>query len=347
MPSKLGLLWPVRGFAVRKTDVVSAILAERKGLLPRNQSSKAYAPSNIALCKYWGKRDQELNLPLTSSFSISLGNKGATTELAVSSSPYDVANLNGHQIDWITPFGKRLLAFLDLFRVKRDLHFTLDITTNIPIGAGLASSACGFASLSRALNQLFGWELKDHELSILARLGSGSACRSLWQGFVEWNAGMRTDGMDSYGEFIPDEWPELRIGLLILNEREKPIGSREAMQRTVTTSPLYSAWPAKVSRDLSALKQAINLKDFLLLGKTAESNAMTMHATMLSAWPTVCYFLPETITAMNKIWQLRHEGLSLFFTQDAGPNLKLIFLEKDTQVVHEHFPDMEVINPFE
>lgn len=331
---------------MRKSDVISAILAERKNVLPRHSSSKAYAPSNIALCKYWGKRDQELNLPVTSSFSISLGSKGATTELSLSSSAYDVAFLNEQQIDWVSPFGKRLLAFLDLFRVKRDLHFIVNISTNIPVGAGLASSACGFASLARAMNLLFGWELKQHELSIIARLGSGSASRSIWHGFVEWHAGIKADGMDSYGELIVDEWPELRIGLLILNEREKPVSSREAMQRTVTTSPLYSAWPSKVSRDLSALKQAISLKDFLLLGKTAESNAMTMHATMLSAWPTVCYFLPETIHAMNKIWMLRQQGLMIFFTQDAGPNLKLIFLEKDSVMVKKHFPDMEVVDPF-
>lgn len=331
---------------MRKSDVVSVILAERKDIMPRHLSAKAYAPSNIALCKYWGKRDQELNLPITSSFSISLGNKGAITELSVSSGPYDAAYLNHQPIDWVSSFGKRLLAFLDLFRVKRDLHFTVDITTNIPIGAGLASSACGFASLVRALNLLFGWELKDHELSILARLGSGSASRSLWHGFVEWHVGIKTDGMDSYGELIVDEWPELCVGLLILNEKEKPISSSDAMQRTVTTSPLYSAWPTKVSRDLSALKQSINLKDFLLLGKTVESNAMTMHATMMSAWPTVCYFLPETICAMHKIWRLRHDGLMIFFTQDAGPNLKLIFLAKDLPAVKIHFPEVDVVKPF-
>lgn len=331
---------------MRKSDVISAILAARKDLLPQHDSSKAYAPSNIALCKYWGKRDQELNLPITSSFSISLGNKGATTELSVNSGAYDEAYLNGQLIDWVSSFGKRLLAFLDLFRVKRDLHFSVNVKTNIPIGAGLASSACGFASLVKALDGLFGWKLQDHELSILARLGSGSASRSIWQGFVEWHVGIKADGMDSYGEAISDQWPELRIGLLVLNEREKPVSSRDAMQRTITTSPLYSAWPAKVSRDLSALKQAINLKDFGMLGKTSESNAMTMHATMLAAWPTICYFIPETIVAMNKIWQLRQEGLNLFFTQDAGPNLKLLFLEKDTAAVQAQFPDIEVIVPF-
>jgi diphosphomevalonate decarboxylase len=331
---------------VRKSDVIHTILGERHGLLPRHSSAKAYAPSNIALCKYWGKRDQELNLPITSSFSVSLGNKGATTELSLGQGPHDVVYVNGQQLDWISPFGKRLLAFFDLFRVKRDLYFIANIKTNIPIGAGLASSACGFASLVMALNLLFGWELSEHELSILARLGSGSACRSIWQGFVEWHTGVRADGLDSYGESIADVWPELCLGLLVFSNLEKEVSSRDAMQRTVTTSSLYSAWPAKVSRDLSVLKQAINLKDFPLLGKTAESNALSMHATMLSAWPPVLYALPETLLAMKKIWQLRHEGLALFFTQDAGPNLKLIFLEKDADVVRSQFADMEIIKPF-
>jgi diphosphomevalonate decarboxylase len=141
-------------------------------------------------------------------------------------------------------------------------------------------------------------------------------------------------------------WPELCMGLLIFNETEKEISSRDAMQRTIKTSSLYSAWPATVSRDLSALKQAIHLKDFSLLGQTAESNALAMHATMLSAWPPVCYALPETIVAMKKIWQLRQQGLMLFFTQDAGPNLKLIFLEKDKEAVRAQFSGVDIIQPF-
>lgn len=331
---------------MRKSDVVHTILADRKGLLPMHTTAKAYAPSNIALCKYWGKRDQELNLPVTSSFSVGLGDKGSTAELSVGQGPHDFVCVNGQEIEWISPFGKRLLEFFDLFRPKRDLHFNANIKTNIPIGAGLASSACGYASMLQALNLLFGWELKDNELSILARIGSGSACRSIWQGFVEWHVGVRPDGMDSFGEPVLDAWPELCIGLLILSDHEKPVSSRDAMQRTLTTSALYSAWPEKVSRDLSAIKQAINLRDFLLLGKTAESNALAMHATMLSAWPPVCYALPQTISAMQKIWQLRHDGLMIFFTQDAGPNLKLIFLEKDLDIVKEHFPQVDVVRPF-
>lgn len=331
---------------MKKSDVVQTILGERYGVAPRNTAAQTYAPSNIALCKYWGKRNQELNLPVTPSFSVSLNDKGATTELTLNDAAHDVIVVNGQSIELTSSFGKRLLAFFDLFRPKRDVFLKANIKTNIPIGAGLASSACGFASVVKALNELFGWELQDRDLSILARLGSGSASRSLWHGFVEWHAGERADGLDSYAELIPTSWPELCMGLLIFSETEKEVSSRDAMQRTVASSSLYSAWPETVDRDLSVLKQAIQEKDFALLGKTAESNALSMHATMLSAWPPVSYALPETVTTMRHIWHLRQQGLSLFFTQDAGPNLKLMFLKKDAAAVKEHFSHVDIIHPF-
>lgn len=331
---------------MKKTDIVRTILGERLSNDYKNNSAKVFAPSNIALCKYWGKRDQELNLPMTSSLSISLGTRGATTELKIIDDNRDRIFLNKEKIDIFSLFGKRLLEFLSLFRKKNHPHFEINIQTNIPIAAGLASSACGFAAFVQVLNIFFGWELPKKELSILARLGSGSASRSIWHGFVEWHAGFREDGMDSYGESISTTWPELCVGLLILDEKEKSLSSREAMQRTLTTSSLYSAWPEKVTKDLFLLKQAISVQDFELLGKIAESNAITMHATMLSAWPPITYYLPETISAMQKIWQIRRDGLSLYFTQDAGPNLKLLFLKKDQHHVQQHFPSLEVIQVF-
>lgn len=329
-----------------KSDVVQFILKERLHAVPKAAYGKAFAPSNIALCKYWGKRDHELNLPITPSLSISLGDKGATTELKIIDGSCDVLNVNGRSVDLFSQFGKRLVEFLNLFRVNSRPHLEITIHSNIPIAAGMASSASGFAALILALNELFGWNLLAHELSILARLGSGSACRSLWQGFVEWHAGVRGDGMDSHGQSIEGDWPELCIGLLIVSEQEKEIGSREAMLRTVTTGSLYSAWPAKVYEDLAALKKAISVHDFHSLGKAAESNAMAMHATMLSAWPAITYYLPETIAAIRKIWQLRREGLACYFTQDAGPNLKMLFLKDQLEGVAEFFPGIEVIRPF-
>jgi diphosphomevalonate decarboxylase len=331
---------------VKKSNVVSSILGKHWQQAPQNAVGKAFAPTNIALCKYWGKRNQELNLPLTSSLSISLGNKGAFVELTRQDGEHDIVILNGQPVASDASFYKKLVNFLDLFRPQNAMRLRADIQSNIPIAAGLASSACGFASIAMALNDLFGWQLNTTELSILARLGSGSASRSIEPGFVEWQAGSREDGMDSYAVSLSETWPELCVGLLIVSEREKILSSREAMQRTVESSALYPAWPAKVSHDLVELKQAIANHDFALLGKAAESNATTMHATMLSAWPAIQYAVPETLLAMQTVWKLRSEGLALYFTQDAGPNIKLLFEKHNVATIQSHFPQVEILQPF-
>ncbi len=242
---------------------------------------------------------------------------------------------------------KRVVQYLDLFRTQEKWWLHVDIKMNIPVAAGLASSACGFASIVCALNDLFQWQLPHRDLSILARLGSGSAARSLWNGFVIWHEGMREDGMDSVGEPLTCEWPSLRIGILPIADTEKPISSREAMLRTVNSSSLYNCWPRKVSQDLAIFKQALKTRNFPLLAGTAESNALSMHATMLSSWPPICYFLPETLTAMQTVWNLRHDGCEIYFTEDAGPNLKLIFEERDLGTVKSAFPNVEVVSVFE
>src|SRR6185295_10537264 len=226
--------------------------------------------------------------------------------------------LNGNSIDLKTDFAKRVIEFLDLFRGTHHHFFKVDSYSTIPIAAGLASSASGFASLVLALNELFAWQLSKRELSLLARLGSGSACRSLWSGFVEWERGGEENGMDSVAHVLPDQWPELAIGLCLISDHQKSVSSREAMQRTVDTSLLYRNWPEKVEQDLKAIKKAIHTRDFTLLGQTAESNALTMHGLMLSAWPPINYCLPETISAMQKVWACRQAGIPVYFTQDAG-----------------------------
>ena len=331
---------------MNKSAVVAEILGPRLKALPTTVQALAFAPTNIALCKYWGKRDVELNLPVTSSLSISLGSKGAECSIQLSAQAFDVFSMNGTALPLLSSFGQRLTQYLDLFRHDSPpQYYQVDIKLNIPFAAGLASSACGFASLVLALNRFYGWELSNRELSILARLGSGSACRSIVPGFIEWHAGASLDGMDSYGELLPQNWPELCIGLLILDKNQKPLSSREAMERTAATSTLYSVWPSKVHADMGLLKRALSEQNFQLLGETAESNALNMHALMLSAWPPISYALPETTSMMQKVWKLRQEGVAVYFTQDAGPNLKLLFLLKDKAELEQAFESMETIQP--
>lgn len=330
---------------MEKKDVVKHLLRNTNhGSFVNDAGGSAWAPSNVALCKYWGKRDLELNLPQTSSLSISLGKKGTFTKIT-HCRDQDSFVLNGAPINLESKFAKRLQKYLQLFRPK-NVFYTIEIDSNVPIAAGMASSACGFASLVLALNNLYDWRLDKKDLSILARLASGSACRSLWEGFVEWQRGDDYNGLDSYAIPLPFIWPEMRIGALILSTQEKPISSTEAMQITVATSPAYKNWPEQVTQDLALLKQALMDKDFSLLGETAERNAIAMHSLMLQASPVIVYSLPETLIAVKKIITLRNHGVEVYFTQDAGPNLQLLYQAKDEAQVLQAFPNLEVIHPF-
>ena len=326
-----------------KKDVVRRVL-EGKRSNPRKEGS-AFAPSNIALCKYWGKRNDELNLPVTPSLSLSLGTLGSRVAISLRDKA-DLVTLNGKRLSPDSSFARRVSDFLDLFRPDRKTFFKVVAVNTIPTAAGFASSASGFAAMTMALNNLFGWRLNSRDLSILSRLGSGSACRSVHNGFVEWRAGKRADGMDSFAVPLKPKWSGLRMGLVVISDKAKSIGSREAMKRTIKTSAIYRSWPAKVAKDMQLLKTAIRRRDFPRLGQTAESNALAMHATMFDSKPPVIYWLPESILAMRKIWRLRQTGLHDYFTMDAGPNLKVLFLKKDTAAVKKAFPKIQVVSPF-
>jgi diphosphomevalonate decarboxylase len=303
---------------------------------------EAFAPSNIALCKYWGKRNAELNLPVNSSISISLGKLGTRTIIKFAKNA-DRIFLNGKPAPKY--FAARLSAYLDLFRPD-GTFFEVRTKNNIPTAAGLASSASGFAALIKALDQLMNWGFNPRELSMLARLGSGSATRSMYEGFAVWHAGQRADGMDSYSESIDGDWSDLRIGILEVSRARKKVGSTEGMNRTHETSELYRVWPEQAACDYDELRTAVAAQDFPMLGKTAENNAMAMHATMMAAWPPLCYWKPQSVTMMHKVWAAREEGLELYFTMDAGPNLKLLFLKENQAVVKKLFPKVQMIRPF-
>lgn len=330
---------------ITKSERVTRILSQH----PENLQPEAsvFAPANIALCKYWGKRDTTLNLPVTDSLSLSLGNLGSHCHIRLHEGPRDRITLNDQMLPADHPFVSRLCTYLDLFRSDNNRFYDIRTINSIPTAAGFASSASGFAAIVKALDQLHGWQLSPREMSILARLGSGSASRSLWQGFVHWHAGHSDDGMDSYAEPIEQTWDELRIGLLVLNRTKKAVGSTEAMLRTVKTSSLYNVWPAQVTADLTAIRAAIDQRDFEALGNTSEANALTMHATMIAARPPVLYWQPESIAVMQAVWQQRSNGLPVYFTMDAGPNLKLLFRAKDQKAVTEQFPHLITANPWQ
>jgi diphosphomevalonate decarboxylase len=322
------------------TDAVRAVVPH---LTPAQSSGTGSAPANIALCKYWGKRNEELKLPVTGSLSVSLGSLGTRT--TVHASTQDRFQINGEEQKTGTPAARRLFSYLDFFR-EPGLHLEVTSENSIPTAAGLASSASGFAALVRALDDLFQWQLPSRDLSILARLGSGSASRSLEHGFVEWQAGKTEDGSDSMAVRLPVDWPEFRIGILTLSRQQKAVSSGEGMRRTAGTSVLYRAWPDEVSRALPVIRTAVLQKEFYTLGAAAEQNALAMHATMLSAWPPILYWTEDTVKTLHQVHTLRAEGCPVYATMDAGPNVKLLFLQDQESRLRSTFPDLHIVRPF-
>jgi diphosphomevalonate decarboxylase len=320
----------------RRKEIVASLLPSDSHTI--DDPATAFAPVNIALVKYWGKRDEALHLPVTDSFSVALS-VGTTTTIS-KGDHQDIVELNGARVPNSSPFFQRLSQFLDLFRPSPSFRFHVVTHNDIPTAAGLASSSSGFAALCLALNHFFQWNLPPESLSCLARLGSGSACRSIYPGFVLWQKGSRDDGKDSYAIPSPFSWPDLRFGILMASSSEKPISSSHAMKLTRETSPLYSLWPQVVEHDLKELLESLETKEFSRFGTALERNALTMHATMHTSTPPICYWLEETVRYLHTVWDARAQNIPVYATMDAGPNVKIFFLASDEIQVRALFPQM-------
>jgi diphosphomevalonate decarboxylase len=302
---------------------MTAMLEARGGAL----RAVAQAQPNIALIKYWGKRDIALNLPVVGSLSITLDALWTRTEVSFEPElTVDRLLLNGREE---TKQLRRATACLDLLRARAGVDWRAQIvsTNNFPTGAGLASSASGFAALALAGDAALGLGLTRAELSVLARRCSGSAARSIFGGYVEWALGQRADGEDSVARPILDAevWP-LSVVVAITSTAEKEIGSTEGMNRTAETSPFQRAWIDTQEADLAEARAAIIARDFERLAAISEHSCLKMHALALAARPGLLYWNGATVTAMHCVRQLRAQGVPVFFTIDAGPQLKAVCL---------------------
>ncbi len=314
--------------------------------LPSPNRFQAYAPSNIALSKYWGKRDAKLNLPLNSSLSISLANWGSTTTIAPSESGKDVVFFEGEALPETDKFAAKIIRFIDLFRREQNIPVQVETSNTIPTAAGLASSASGFAALTKAVNGAFGLNLEPSVQSMISRLGSGSATRSFWHGFVRWDMGTDPNGTDSFAQPLDISWPDFCIAIVPVNTGPKSQSSRDGMNHTVATSPLFSVWPKQAEKDCAAIESTVLQKDFTTLGQLAEANALAMHATMMAARPALTYLLPESWQALQSVWRARNEGVEVYATMDAGANVKLLFQKGDLAEVQKRFASANFIEPF-
>lgn len=312
------------------------------------------ANANIAMVKYWGKRNKELMLPQHG--SVSMTTEGLQAHTTVEFDPKyerDIVIIGGKEFgpgteEYDDYTGLFLKVLREMYPEKtRDLKVKIVSNNNFPTAAGLASSAAGFAALAAAVNEALGLGLDDKQLSMLARRGSGSATRSIHAGFVEWHRGEKEDGSDCYAEqlFPPEHWPELRMVIAVTSRKDKKVKSRAGMKQSVANSPYYSAWKEDVvPKHIEAMKKALAEKDFKLLGETAESNALMMHAVAIATTPPVIYWNAGTMDIIHAVMEWRDEGLQCYFTIDGGPQVKVLCLEKDAEGIARRvreFPNIE------
>ncbi len=291
-------------------------------------TATAQASPNIAFIKYWGNRDGALRLPANGSISMNLD--GLSTRTTVSfqhSLPYDELIINGREV--AGPALERVSCVLDLVRGLAGIDEQAEVVSenNFPSGAGIASSASAFAALALAASKASGLNLSERDLSRLARQGSGSACRSLPAGFVEWLMG--TGDEDSYALSIaePSHW-SLVDCIAIVSDTHKKTGSTEG-HALAPTSPLQAARVADTPRRLELCRSAILECNFDLLARIVELDSDMMHAVMMTSRPALHYWLPASLDVMKAIRIWRQEGVSACYTVDAGPNVHVLCTEKD------------------
>ncbi len=291
----------------------------------------ARACANIALVKYWGKRDAALNLPATGSLSLALA--ALVTETTVT---FDAALADDVlELDGVATDATRVRGFLDLVRDRARISTRARVATHnaFPTASGLASSASGFAALAVAATRAAGVTLSPRELSQLARRGSGSAARSIFGGFVRMHAGDRD--ADAYAEPIRSPLVDTaRMVIAVVGAgAPKSDSSRDAMEHCAATSPLYAGWLAAVPRDLATAEAAIATGDLAALGEVAEANALAMHATAIAARPAIIYWQPATIALLAAVRTLRGNGRAAWATIDAGPHVKVLTSAADADHV--------------
>ncbi|XP_062923132.1 diphosphomevalonate decarboxylase [Mobula hypostoma] len=320
------------------------------------------APVNIAVIKYWGKRNSDLILPINSSLSVTLHQdqlKSTTTVTASRCFKEDRIWINGKEENIENPRLQTCLREVRRLARKRrnsgdensntlTLNYKVHIysVNNFPTAAGLASSAAGYACLVYALAKLFGLE---GELSEIARQGSGSACRSMYGGFVQWSMGVKEDGSDSIAQQIEPEthWPELRVLVLVVNAEQKSVSSSSGMQTSVKTSPLLKYRAEIVPQQMAKMIEAIKQRDFETFGQLTMKDSNQFHATCLDTFPPIFYLNETSKCIINLVHRYNsYFGQTLVaYTFDAGPNAVVYTLEQHVdefvEVVKHYFPPEE------
>lgn len=319
-------------------------------------TAAARAHTNIALIKYWGKRDEKLFLPTSTSLSLTLD--ALYTDTRVAFDP-DIATdelwLSGIKQDEESTAKITRVAnlFRDRYGAPTDsARIRVDSINHVPTAAGLASSASGFAALAWALRDLFEKnyphvrQMTDRELSTFARRGSGSATRSIYGGFVEWAYG--TNSEDSCAVSLDDANWDVAMILAAISTSRKKVSSTYGMKHTAATSSFYGMWREASEKDLEIVREGIAQRDIDKVGSAMEANCMKFHATMFAANPPFTYLTSKSFEVIEFVQSLREAGISAYFTMDAGPNIKILCRAREQKLIHkkiaERFPEITLFD---
>lgn len=282
----------------------------------------AIAPSNIAFIKYWGKEDLVLRLPTNSSISMNLSDLTTTTTVEFDPSLRD---------DDITIDGEknplestRVTKHLDRIRALASVQTNARVISknSFPSSSGLSSSASGFAALTVAAVEALGISLTEKELTILGRQGSGSACRSIPDGFVEWKYGATSD--ESYAvSLYPASYWDLVDVVAIVSEKKKEVPTTDAMEGA-STSPKFLPRLAGLNEKIETFKKALAGKDFETFGAIIEEEALAMHEVIESQVPPFYYISEETKAVARAVEMWRKEGIPVYWTVNTGHDIHLM-----------------------
>ncbi len=315
-------------------------------------TATAIAHPNIALCKYWGKRDVALNLPATPSISLTVAPFSTRTTVDWGAAPDYAATadelvLNGELTTGLA--AKKVFAVLDLLDAWRPRCRVVS-DNDFPTAAGLASSSSGFAALVVAADAAATAKRGPIELSVLARRGSGSAARSIYGGWSEWKMGERADGADSFAvEIAPVAHWDVRLVVAIFDSGPKSVSSTDGMIDCERSSPFWKGWLGSAPADVVEARGHIQRRDLEALGEVMERSALRMHACMMASDPPIFYWKSGTVWAMEAVRELRRRGIACAFTIDAGPNVKVLCAAEDAEAVRSRLAAVadrvEVLHP--
>ena len=290
----------------------------------------AIAHPNFALIKYWGKADSGLNIPAMSSISLTIDSLTSTTTISRKKEfSENIWILNGTKQDDLSQI-KPTMEYLNKIS-NNDHGCIIESNNNFPTSAGLASSASGIASLVVAYNRLFNLEMSHDQLIKASMLGSGSAPRSLFSGFVFLDV---EDQVNCKTISHPEDWA-LSVIICVTDDREKNISSREGMEISRMTSPLYQSWLDSNKADIEIAKTAIAEKNIRKLGEVAEQNCNRMHEVMKTSTPEINYMTQRTMNCIEDIKAIRKNGTDLFYTVDAGPQVKVVCNPDNKDLIKE------------